>query len=357
MKEIGKLQDELQSIIATKVQTENQNTEDIKQKFCSELESILSGVKLKNYRTDDGDSFPLVDHLSETTDNTISSGKEEISNIVEQIYFQLDELSIFKSLSSSQDESKEEHKTCDGCVVFGENGCNLDDSCQECIDRDMYTSQEQMDKRIKDAYVEISHVYEIAVDDIKAAIGNYIDAKYPSQSDPQPDVSKEDIEKYQKIYDENNSINQPESEQTRNSDLKGKIAVIISKWNHTLGNEYPIGQAIDDICKLFQVREAFEPIQLGKERKPEEFLVRGKGSFINCTDYDDAIQAMKEYASQFHPKAEIKETVKGMTDEEIEIIRKFLKFAEPIYWGENEYTTYEQILDELYRSHLTQESK
>ena len=61
-------------------------------------------------------------------------------------------------------------------------------------------------------------------------------------------------------------INQPESEQTRNSDLKGKIAVIISKWNHTLGNEYPIGRAIDDICKLFQVREAFEPIQLGKEK-------------------------------------------------------------------------------------------
>jgi phenylalanyl-tRNA synthetase alpha subunit len=73
------------------------SAEEIKQQFCNELESILLGVRLKNYKTDDGDSFPLVDHLSEISDNTISSGKEEISNIIEQIYFRLDELSIFAS--------------------------------------------------------------------------------------------------------------------------------------------------------------------------------------------------------------------------------------------------------------------
>lgn len=33
-------------------------------------------------------------------------------------------------------------------------------------------------------------------------------------------------------------------------------------------------------------------------KTPEEFLTRGKGNFINCTDYDDAIQAMKDYAAQ-----------------------------------------------------------
>ena len=33
-------------------------------------------------------------------------------------------------------------------------------------------------------------------------------------------------------------------------------------------------------------------------KRPEEFLSRGKGNFINCTDYDDAIQAMKDYAKQ-----------------------------------------------------------
>lgn len=36
-------------------------------------------------------------------------------------------------------------------------------------------------------------------------------------------------------------------------------------------------------------------------KTPEEFLTRGKGNFINCTDYDDAILAMKEYAKQFLP--------------------------------------------------------
>lgn len=33
-------------------------------------------------------------------------------------------------------------------------------------------------------------------------------------------------------------------------------------------------------------------------KEPEEFLNRGKGNFINCTDYDDAIEAMKKYATQ-----------------------------------------------------------
>lgn len=33
-------------------------------------------------------------------------------------------------------------------------------------------------------------------------------------------------------------------------------------------------------------------------KTPEEFLTRGTGRFVNCTDYDDAIKAMKEYAEQ-----------------------------------------------------------
>ena len=35
-------------------------------------------------------------------------------------------------------------------------------------------------------------------------------------------------------------------------------------------------------------------------KTPEERLTRGKGNFINCTDYDDAVQAMKEYAIEYH---------------------------------------------------------
>lgn len=35
-------------------------------------------------------------------------------------------------------------------------------------------------------------------------------------------------------------------------------------------------------------------------KTPEERLSRGNGSFINCTDYDDAIIAMKQYAIEYH---------------------------------------------------------
>lgn len=33
-------------------------------------------------------------------------------------------------------------------------------------------------------------------------------------------------------------------------------------------------------------------------KKPEEMLKRGKGNFLHCTDYEDAIEAMKEYGKQ-----------------------------------------------------------
>lgn len=35
-------------------------------------------------------------------------------------------------------------------------------------------------------------------------------------------------------------------------------------------------------------------------KTPEERLTRGKGNFINCTDYDDAVEAMKQYAIEYH---------------------------------------------------------
>lgn len=60
-------------------------------------------------------------------------------------------------------------------------------------------------------------------------------------------------------------------------------------------------------------------------KTPEEFLTRGKGNFINCTDYDDAIQAMKDYAAQEVAKfISSKQDVSGMlppTDEEVNAIR------------------------------------
>jgi len=33
-------------------------------------------------------------------------------------------------------------------------------------------------------------------------------------------------------------------------------------------------------------------------KSPEEFLSRGHGRFINCTDYDDAVRSIRDYAGQ-----------------------------------------------------------
>jgi hypothetical protein len=40
-------------------------------------------------------------------------------------------------------------------------------------------------------------------------------------------------------------------------------------------------------------------------KTPEERIIRGTGNFIHCTDYEDAIQAMKEYAIDYH-ESEVK---------------------------------------------------
>ena len=39
------------------------------------------------------------------------------------------------------------------------------------------------------------------------------------------------------------------------------------------------------------------------KKTAEEMLTRGKGNFINCTDYDDALTAMHQYAAQESAKA------------------------------------------------------
>ena len=56
-------------------------------------------------------------------------------------------------------------------------------------------------------------------------------------------------------------------------------------------------------------------------KKPEKYLRRGKGNFINCVDYDDAIKAMNKYAEDYHnskiheevtpkcPKCKARETI------------------------------------------------
>ena len=68
--------------------------EEQKGKICDLIEKSLNSAKLKNHKTDDDDddSLPLVDLLS--TGETILEGQEEIENIVEQIYFDMDDWDI-----------------------------------------------------------------------------------------------------------------------------------------------------------------------------------------------------------------------------------------------------------------------
>ena len=67
-------------------------TEQQKQKICDLIEKALNSARLKNHKTDDDDALPLVDLLS--TGETILEGQIEIENIVEQIFFDMDNWSI-----------------------------------------------------------------------------------------------------------------------------------------------------------------------------------------------------------------------------------------------------------------------
>jgi len=42
-----------------------------------------------------------------------------------------------------QPERGEQHNTCDGCQMFQDCGCMLDDSCPECVDHHLWTPKEQ----------------------------------------------------------------------------------------------------------------------------------------------------------------------------------------------------------------------
>ena len=59
------------------------------QKICDYIEQSLNSAKLNHLLIDDGsgDKLPLVDLLS--TGDDISDGQGEITNIVEQIYFDM----------------------------------------------------------------------------------------------------------------------------------------------------------------------------------------------------------------------------------------------------------------------------
>lgn len=67
-------------------------TEEQKRIICNYIDKSLNSVKLKYHHTDDEDSLSLVDLLS--IGDTILEGKEEIENIVEHIFFDMDNWDI-----------------------------------------------------------------------------------------------------------------------------------------------------------------------------------------------------------------------------------------------------------------------
>lgn len=66
--------------------------EEQKQKICDYIDKSLNSARLKYHTTDDDDALPLVDLLS--VGETILEGQEEIENIVEQIFFDMDDWEI-----------------------------------------------------------------------------------------------------------------------------------------------------------------------------------------------------------------------------------------------------------------------
>jgi len=72
--------------------TDMKLNEEQKQKICDYIDKSLNSARLKYHKTDDEDSLPLVDLLS--TGETILEGQEEIENIVEQIFFGMDDWDI-----------------------------------------------------------------------------------------------------------------------------------------------------------------------------------------------------------------------------------------------------------------------
>jgi len=68
-------------------------TKDQKQKICDLIEESLNSATMKYLQDEDGNSYPLVDKLTPEEENIIK-GEEEIANLVEQIYFDMDEWDI-----------------------------------------------------------------------------------------------------------------------------------------------------------------------------------------------------------------------------------------------------------------------
>lgn len=77
-----------------------EGADEIKQALCDDIEKSLNGAILDQIFDSEQNGLPLVDYLSAgSPTNTIGAGKREIENIVEQIYFDMED---WQSLAALQ---------------------------------------------------------------------------------------------------------------------------------------------------------------------------------------------------------------------------------------------------------------
>ena len=77
--------------------------------------------------------------------------KKEIEEKCHKIYDMVkeawtpDHRTFEEAEADSKQPDKEVYTTCDGCQMFAECGCMLDDSCPECVEHHLWTPREQPD--------------------------------------------------------------------------------------------------------------------------------------------------------------------------------------------------------------------
>ena len=103
-----------------------EGAETIKQALCDDIEKSLNSAKMKHILSEDGEVLPFVDFMS--TGDTIAEGREEIENIVEQIYFDMDSWPSLATLHAQRIADKMVEEKCKKCKYRG-----LPDSINEAL--------------------------------------------------------------------------------------------------------------------------------------------------------------------------------------------------------------------------------
>jgi hypothetical protein len=165
---------------------------DTKKKFETDLAIIEAAVFLESQKQEVSDQpAEVVKELVEMEDcecgHTVPIGFSQfdgdcstcINCVNDELIFRLskknkqikslkNKLSDFVAQSKQKEPEKEMHTTCDGCQMFQDCGCMLDDSCPECVEHHLWTPREE-GKEVKSAETK-GEFNSPAINDIIAKI-------------------------------------------------------------------------------------------------------------------------------------------------------------------------------------------